>query len=355
MRKFIYGVVTILSLLGFQACSLISPESSCEPKPCSKGKPIIIAHRGASSYLPEHTLESKAMAYALGADYIEQDVDLTKDDQIVVAHDPYLGTISNVQELYPDRIEKDGKYHIRDFNLDEIKKLTLHERTNTKTGEAVYKDRFPNTTAIPFRMPTLREELELIKGLNKSTGKDVGIYVELKNPSIYKDHGKKFAKLTLELLAEYGYTNEDSKCFIQCFDPFLLKYIKYDLKSKLRLIQLIAHNEWAETPGIDYNEMLTNKGLKEISTYAYGIGPSIDQLFVNYSAGDLKLNNVVKWAHEYGLKIHPYTLRADDLPKGLTYEQVMKVLLTEAKVDGLFTDFTDLGVKYRNKYCGQKN
>ncbi len=355
MRKVFY-VILALSLIGLQACSSIWSKNACARKSySSKEKPIIIAHRGASGYLPEHTLESKVMAYALGADYIEQDVDLTKDDQIVVAHDPYLGTISNVQELYPDRIGKDGKYHIRDFSLDEIKKLTIHERTNTSTGKAVYKGRFPNTTAIPFKMPTLREELELIKGLNKSTGKDVGVYVELKNPSIYKDHGIKFARLALKLLAEYGYTDADSKCFIQCFDPFLLKYIKDELHSKLRLIQLIAHNEWKETPGIDYNQMLTKEGLKEISIYAYGIGPDISQLFINYASGDLKLNDVSKWANEFGLKIHPYTLRADDMPKGLTYEQVTKVLFTEAKVDGLFTDFTDLGVKYRNQFfCSKK-
>ena len=171
---------------------------------------------------------------------------------------------------------------------------------------------------------------------------------------MYKDHGKKFAQLTLKLLAKYGYKNPDSKCFIQCFDPYLLKYIKYKLRSKLRLIQLIGKNEWNEVPGLNFNKMLTKKGLKEVAKYAYGIGPDISQLFVNYTSGILNINNVAKWAHEAGLKIHPYTLRADSLPKGLTYKQVIKTLLTVAKVDGLFTDFTDLGVKYRDQYSSKE-
>ena len=321
------------------------------PSETQKEKPIIIAHRGASSYLPEHTLVAKAMAYAMGADYIEQDVNLTKDNQIVVTHDPYLDTITNVKELYPKKISKDGKYHIRNFTLKEIEKLNVHERTDLTTGKPVFKDRFPETDALHLRVPTLKEELILIQGLNKSTNKDVGVYVELKNPSLYKDHGKEFAKLTLELLDKYGYKDADSKCFIQCFDPYLLKFIKNKLHSKLRLIQLIGKNEWKEVPGLDYNKMLTQKGLKEVAEYAYGIGPDISQLFVDYPSGNLKLNNVAKWAHEAGLKIHPYTLRKDSLPKGLTYQEVIRVLLTKAKVDGLFTDFTDLGVKYRDQYC----
>ena len=329
---------------------VVSQTSAVTPSKAQKEKPIIIAHRGASGYLPEHTLVAKAMAYALGADYIEQDVNLTKDNQIVVTHDPFLDTITNVKKLYPGKISKDGKYHIRNFTLNQIEKLSVHERTDLKTGKPVFKGRFPETDKLHLRVPTLQEELILIQGLNKSTGKDVGVYVELKNPSIYKDHGKKFAKLTLKLLADYGYKDADSKCFIQCFDPFLLKYIKNELHSKLRLIQLIGKNEWKEVPGLNFNKLLTKEGLKEVAGYAYGIGPDISQLFVNYQSGSLKLNNVAEWAHEAGLKIHPYTLRADSLPKGLTYKKVIKALLLKAKVDGLFTDFTDKGVKYRDEF-----
>ncbi|OGV20960.1 MAG: hypothetical protein A2X47_10425 [Lentisphaerae bacterium GWF2_38_69] len=310
--------------------------------------PIIIAHRGSSGYVPEHTLLAKVMAYAQNADYIEQDVSMTKDAQIVVMHDIFLDTNTDVKKVYPDKAEKDERYHIIDFTLDEIKQLSVHERTDEK-GKVVFNNRFPYTDELDLKVPTLEQEIVLIQGLNKSTEKNKGLYVELKQPKIYPDHGKEFARKVLAILAKYGYDNADSNCYIQCFDPFLLKYIKYDLHSKLRLIQLIGDNS-ADDRDIDYNEMLTKKGLKEIASYAYGIGPSISQLFTNYGKNpDLKLNNVAKWAHEAGLRIHPYTLRNDSLPKGLTYNSICDLLFKKAKIDGMFTDQPDLGVEYVTK------
>ncbi|MCF7792265.1 MAG: glycerophosphodiester phosphodiesterase [Victivallales bacterium] len=312
-------------------------------------KPVIIAHRGASGYLPEHTLEAVVMAYAMGADYIEQDVSMTKDGKIVVMHDIYLNSDTNVSKLYPKRCDKNGKYHISDFTLKEIKKLTVHERTD-KNGKAVFSDRFPENDKLPLRVPTLIEEIILIQGLNKSTGNCRGLYVELKKPWVYPDHGKKFAKKVLSILNKYGYNNRSSKCYIQCFDPYALKYIKNKLHNQLKLIQLIGKNSWNETPGIDYNKMLTKNGIKKIAKYADGIGPDIDQLFTNYGkSSTLKPNNVTKWAHENGLLVHPYTLRKDSLPENLTYDSVCNALFKKAKVDGMFTDFTDLGVEYVNK------
>ncbi|MEI6054773.1 MAG: glycerophosphodiester phosphodiesterase [Lentisphaerota bacterium] len=308
--------------------------------------PIIIAHRGASGYVPEHTFVAKAVAFAQDADYLEQDVSLTKDNQVVIMHDILLDYNTNVKQLYPDKARKDGHFYIRDFTLDEIKKLTVHERTGEHGENAVFSDRFPETDALPFSVPTLQEELTFIQGMNKSFKKNKGIYLELKQPKIYPDHGKEFAKIVLDILAQYGYKDADSNCYIQCFDPFLLKYIKYDLHSKLKLIQLIGDNT-ADDKDIDYDKMLTKEGLKEISTYACGIGPSIKQLFTNYGKSkDLKPNNVCKWAHEDGLKLHPYTLRNDLLPDGLTYNQVCDALFKKAGVDGIFTDYPDMGVSY---------
>lgn len=336
----------------FMASVLVCPLSNGS----DDSTPIIIAHRGASAYVPEHTLLAKAVAYAQDADYIEQDVSLTKDDQVVIMHDIMLDHNTNVKQLFPDKVRKDGHFYIRDFTLDEIKKLTVHERTVGDDKNTAFADRFPETDLIPLRVPTLQEELTLIKGMDKSTGKVKGIYVELKQPKIYKDHGKKFAQIVLKILAQYGYKDADSKCYIQCFDPFLLKYIKYDLHSKLKLIQLIGDNT-ADDPDIDYDKMLTQEGLKEVAAYAYGIGPSIKQLFTNYGKSkDLVPNDVCKWAHEDGLKIHPYTLRNDALPDGLTYNELCDALFKKAKVDGMFTDYPDMGVSYiRNNYPAQKH
>ena len=104
--------------------------------------PVIIAHRGASGYLPEHTLPAKALAYAMGADFLEQDVVATRDDQLVVMHDIYLDRVTDVATRYPDRIRADRRFYVRDFDLGELKQLDVWERANAD-GSAVYPGRFP--------------------------------------------------------------------------------------------------------------------------------------------------------------------------------------------------------------------
>jgi len=156
-------------------------------------KKIVIAHRGACGYLPEHTLEAKAMAYGMGADYIEQDVVLTRDDRAVVLHDIHMDTVTDVAKAFPDRKREDGRYYAIDFTLDEIKKLHVTERMDLETGKPVFPGRFPAGKS-GFRVPTLEEEIELIQGLNKSTGKDVGIYPEIKSPAWHRSEGKDISK-----------------------------------------------------------------------------------------------------------------------------------------------------------------
>ena len=131
-------------------------------------KKIVIAHRGASGYLPEHTLASKAMAYAMKPHFLEQDLVLSKDDIPVVIHDIHLETITDVAVKFPDRKRADGRYYVIDFSFLELKQLQVTERFDPKTGRAVYKDRFPVHTAT-FQLHSLQEEIELIQGLNKST------------------------------------------------------------------------------------------------------------------------------------------------------------------------------------------
>ena len=103
---------------------------------------VIIAHRGASGYLPEHTLPAKAMAYAMNADFLEQDVVATRDDQLVVLHDIFLDRVTDVAERFPRRARTDGRYYVRDFDLDDIRQLNVTERL-TETGLPVYPGRFP--------------------------------------------------------------------------------------------------------------------------------------------------------------------------------------------------------------------
>jgi glycerophosphoryl diester phosphodiesterase len=342
-KKLLFSLVSIIVMSLFTSCSTNFLCCRSTNKAATPEKPVIIAHRGASAYVPEHTLIAKVMAYAQGANYIEQDVSMTKDGHIVVMHDIFLETNTNVKDIFPNRAEKDGRYHIIDFTLNEIKQLSVHERTDGN-GKPVFADRFPETDALELKVPTLEQEIILIQGLNKSTGKDKGLYIELKQPEKYKDHGHKFAQTVLAILTKHGYNSADSNCIIQCFDPELLIYMKNTLHTKLRLIQLIGGS------GAMYDKMVTKGGLEKISKYAYGIGPSITRLFTNYGKSpDLELSGLSKLAHEYGLKIHPYTLRNDSLPKGLTYNEVCDYLFKKAKVDGMFTDYPDLGVEYINK------
>ena len=328
--------------------SLLILISGCKSFKNDSKKPILISHRGACGYLPEHTIGSKIMAYTQGANYLEQDIALSKDNIPIVIHDSHLNSLTNVNEVFPEKKRKDGRHYVYDFTADELEKLDFHERGNLKENKAKYPERFPIDSKLKFKLHTLSDELELIQGLNKSTGKDVGIYCELKDPWEYKDGGKKLADIVIKTINEYGYTTHDSNCYIQSFDPDILKYVRYNLNSELKIIQLI--NVKPPTPEPVYNHMLTKQGLTEIAEYADGIGLNMSKLFTNFNKStDLQPNNIVKWAHECGLEVHAYTLRIDSLPNGMTHDDVCDALFKKAKVDGFFTDFPDKGVDYIEK------
>jgi glycerophosphoryl diester phosphodiesterase len=166
----------------------------------SLAEKIVIAHRGASGYLPEHTLAAKAVAHAMGADYIEQDVVLSRDGVPVVLHDIQIETVTDVATMFPGRARADGRFYAIDFSLDELKALTVMERADER-GEQVFPDRFPRG-ASSFRIPTLAEEIELIQGLNLSTGREAGIYPEIKAPAWHRAQGQDISAIVLGVLAD---------------------------------------------------------------------------------------------------------------------------------------------------------
>lgn len=303
---------------------------------------IKIAHRGASGYLPEHTLQAAAYAHALGADYIEQDVVLSKDSVPVVLHDIYLNSVTNVKDKYSDRKREDGNWYVSDFTLSELKELSVNERLHSNGMEAVYPDRFPITKG-NFQVSTLSEHIELIQGLNVSTKRNVGIYPEIKRPKWHRKEGMDISKITIDVLNQYGYSNNEAKIFLQCFDSNELKRIKNELNSSLPLIQLIGSNSWGESED-DYSYMISETGIKEVSKYAVGIGPYLQ---LNYNV-DLKGRNfipspMVRYARQNNLLIHPYTIRKDSIPLDFDdYEKMVRWFITTLKADGLFTDFVDL-------------
>lgn len=304
---------------------------------------IIIAHRGASGYLPEHTLASKAMAYALGADYLEQDVVLTADCQPVVLHDIHLDTISDVAQRFPRRARADGRWYAIDFTWDELQELRLTERFDPQTRRPVYPTRFPANRS-RFHIARLTEEIELIQGLNHSTGGDVGLYPEIKRPAWHREQGFDISQIVLHVLADYGYRHRDDGIFLQCFDPQELKRIRFDLGVKLKLVQLVGENEWGESTA-DYAQMRTVGGLAAIATYADAIGPTLTHVLERTESGDVRPTPLTDWAHAAGLQVHPYTVRSDALPEFAASADHLIDLLERTGIDGIFTDFPDRAVR----------
>lgn len=322
-----------------------------------KTNKIVIAHRGASGYLPEHTLASASLAYGLGADYIEPDVVLTKDGVPVILHDIYLESTTNVALIYPNRQRPDGHWYAIDFNLEEIRRLAVHERLDTQTGSAYFPQRFPAKVGI-LKVPTLEELILLVQGLNRSTGRQVGIYPELKAPAFHEQSGQDLVRRTLEVLTRYGYTTRNAPIFIQSFDPRSLRRIRSELKSPLRLVQLIGENSWQEPPGINFDAMRTEAGLQAIASYADGIGPRIAHVLAplpGQSQADPMPTKLVAWAHARGLVVHPYTVRADQLPSyARNIDDLHRLLFTVAGVDGVFSDFCDKSKAFVNAMPSSK-
>ena len=348
----------------FAGIAVASVASAAEPM--AVNEKIIVAHRGASAYLPEHTLESKALAYNMGVAYLEQDLAMTRDNKLVVIHDHYLDRVTDVADKFPDRARADGRYYVIDFDLEEIKSLNFTEGFNLVDGKRVqvYPQRFP-MFASTFKIHTFEEEIEFIQGLNKTMGKDIGLYVETKAPWFHKQEGKDISRATLEVLKKYGYTSRESNVLFQTFDYPDLKYVKDTLMPELgvdlKTVILITGNDSHETYELkdgkwepyDFNYLLNPDNFAEISNYADGMGPAYNMLFdlEKTTKDHIVINDLVKNAHAHGMVVHPYTVRADALPEYATdVNELYQAILIDADADGVFTDFPDLGVAFLQKY-----
>lgn len=298
---------------------------------------LIIAHRGASGYLPEHTLAAKAMAHAQGADFLEQDLVITRDDVPIVLHDIHLDTVTDVAARFPGRSRSDGRWYALDFTLADIRTLTVSERFDPRTKQAVFPNRFPPFTG-RFEIPTLVEELKFIRGLNRSTGRVAGIYPEIKQPAFHHTAGKDITAIVLRVLNDFGYTEAAHPCFLQCFDATELRRVRNDFHSRLRLIQLLEREDWLSPATPDEAQL---RELREIASYAQGIGPPVAAALGLTDEPAASNPRLVRNAHAAGLQVHPWTYRADALPAGVTSFEELHLLSHQAGVDGLFTDFPD--------------
>jgi glycerophosphoryl diester phosphodiesterase len=296
----------------------------------------VIAHRGASGYLPEHTLAAKALAFGLRADYLEQDVVATRDGHLIVFHDLTLEQTTDVASRYPGRTRPDGRYYCIDFTLQELRTLNVGERRATGRTAARYPKRYP-PGAGRFGIVTLEEEIGFVQGLAQSTGRLAGIYPEIKEPAWHRNEGIDVGARLVETLERFGYRHPEDSVYVQCFDPLELQRLRRELGCRLKLVQLIdsAHG------------VPTAVELEAIRAYADAIGPSVSLIYRGMGASGPVLTSLIGDARGAGLAVHAYTFRRDDLPAGIgSFDDLLMLFVGQLEVDGLFTDFPDLVVRF---------
>jgi glycerophosphoryl diester phosphodiesterase len=332
--------------------------STGNARPC-----LVIAHRGASAYLPEHTLEAYALAVRLGADYIEPDLVMTRDGALVARHDNVLNLTTDVAarpEFAGRRTKKtvDGEevegWFSEDFTLGEIKTLRAVERIpEVRPGNAMFDRR--------FAIPTFDEILTLRAALERETGRVIGVYPETKHPTHFQALGLAMEHPLVEALRRHGLAGADAPVFIQSFEIANLKAL--DDMTEVPLVQLL----WKEGKPFDvqsaagettYDVMATAAGLQAIAAYADGVGPEKNHFVIPLDAdGRLdtgRATRLVADAHAAGLVVHPYTFRAENhfLPaqyrsagpataSGDGKSEIEAFLATG--IDGFFTDNPDVG------------
>ncbi len=324
-RLFIF---TLLSLLFFQpATSAIAVEK------------VIIASSGAGKGFIEHTLPAVTLAATGNIDYLELHIVMTSDDQLIVFHDLTLNRLTDVAQLFPDRSREDGNHYVIDFSLKEIQQLRLKHVFGTGTG------------VLSLAIPTLKEELSLIRRLESILDKSIGIALEIKHPWFHAKAGKDISSASLDALLDHGYVDDNSKIFIQCFDPEELQRIYTQLmpqrEMKLPLIQLIDNNDGNETQQKPFGNFLpysfdwlyTNSGLRIISSYAAAVG--LPESSIVDGNGNLLLTGYVKAIHEYGMSVFVYSLnnQPDTFPPFAdSFTSLLDVYLQKADIDGFYTD-----------------
>ncbi|VAV91499.1 Glycerophosphoryl diester phosphodiesterase [hydrothermal vent metagenome] len=286
-------------------------------------KPIIIAHRGACGYLPEHTIEGYQLAIDLGADFIEPDMVFTKDGHLIARHDHYLSTTTNVAEhaefasRKTTRPDHDGEdWFSEDFTLAEIKTLRAKQAMPERSHEADGK----------FEIPTIEEVFALTRANGVSSKRDValGVYPETKLPGYFNSIGHDYQPALIAELEKVGWWQNPFPLFVQSFEPEILMAFKQS-KPDLPLIMLIEKKQHLR--------------LAEIAKFADGIGP-FKGLLVDKSGAS---TGVIEQAHKLGLDVHPWTFRSDQLPKEFSNPQAEFDFFFDLGVDGVFTDFCNDG------------
>ena len=334
--------------------------------------PIVIAHRGASGYLPEHTLAAYSIAILQGADFIEPDLVMTKDRHLIIRHDNVLNfttDVANHPEFSSRKRTKtiDGEtftgWFSEDFTLAEIKSLHAIERIpQARPGNTKFDGQ--------FEIPTIEEVIDFVKKMEELTGRPIGIYPETKHPTYFDSLHLSLEEPLVRILSANGYENPQDGVYIQSFEISNLKEL--NTMTGIPLIQLLGtkgqpYDVQLAGGTLTYAQMGTPEGLAEIATYADGVAPEKyhflipkdrnNNLFLSHAT------NFIQRAHALGLKVHPYTFRAenyflpDNFKKGNDTQELGNsaeeiLIFLKAGVDGFFTDYPNIGVQARDKFLG---
>ncbi len=296
------------------AKNLSYPQRGGKAKAPAVSRKILVAHRGASAYAPEHTFESYQLALKQGADFVEQDLQITRDGILVCLHDLTLERTTNVKEIFPTRFREEAvngtpvrHWYVSDFTLPETKQLDAGSWFDVK---------FKGT-----RVPTFQEAIDLVRG-------KAGLYPETKAPEVYGARGFDMEHLLFDLLKKNrlisGSDARNTPVIIQSFSPESLKKLFNALKTALPLVLLVSDEARAR--------WLTEAGLADAKQFATGIGP----------AKALVDKTLVMQAHALGLTVTPYTFRSSNTGRFKTVREEMNFYLYDLGVDAVFTDNPDL-------------
>ncbi|HEY0768232.1 MAG TPA: glycerophosphodiester phosphodiesterase [Steroidobacteraceae bacterium] len=344
--------------------------------------PIVIGHRGASGYVPEHTLASYFLAMQYGADYVEPDLVMTRDGVLIARHENEIGGTTNVAahaEFAARRATRliDGTavegWFSEDFTLAELKTLRARERIpELRPGNARFDGQ--------FEIPTMEEILVLVRGteqqratrarqLGEPAPARIGVYPETKHPSHFAALGLAMEQPLLATLARHGYDGRDAPVWLQSFEVGNLKALSR--MTQLPRVQLIEdggapYDFIAAREARTYADLITPHGLAEIASYAQAIGPNKSLVIPRRADASLgEPTALVANAHLHGLAVHPWTFRAENafLPTSLRCGSLVTDLgdlqgellaYLRCGIDGFFTDQADIGVAARAAFLASR-
>lgn len=332
--------------------------------PRAIGRPVIIGHRGASGYRPEHTLASYELAARMGADFMEPDLVATRDGVLVARHEPEISGTTDVASRpeFADRrrtMSVDGRpttgWFTHDFTLAELKTLRAIERVPQVRQHNTLYDGM-------FEVPTFDEILALRARLSGELDREIGVYPETKHPTYFRDLGLELETPLVDSLRREGLDRPDAPVFVQSFEANNLRAMYADHGLRAPMIFLTTSSGTPFDDPRAYAEYLTPAGLRELAGFVAGIGPNKNQVIPCRADRTLGTpTSLVEDAHAAGLAVHPYTFRAENqfLPADYTVTEAPnafgraideQVAFLRAGVDGLFTDHSDIGVVARTRF-----